>query len=36
MQEITVKNNNGLRDWTIVVQREEPTIKMPDGKEILL
>jgi hypothetical protein len=23
-------------DWTIVVQREEPTIKLPDGKEILL
>jgi hypothetical protein len=32
MQEITV-NGNGLRDWTIVV---EPTIKLPDGKEILL
>ena len=36
MQEITVKNNNGLRDWTIVVQREEPTIKMQDGKEVLM
>jgi hypothetical protein len=35
MQEITIKEN-GLRDWTIVVQREEPTIKLPDGNKITL
>jgi hypothetical protein len=35
MQEITV-NGNGLRDWNIVVVREEPKIKLPDGKEVLL
>ena len=35
MQEITV-NGNGLRDWTIIVERENPTIKLPDGKEVIL
>jgi len=36
MQEITIKEN-GLRDWNVIYfEREEPEIKLPDGKKITL